>query len=191
MSLDRGMLNRAAREAAADQAETIYLRETAGIDRAVAIRRWRGRLRATLLKELSWPEDETRRERLLAKCATEMEVIARQLYSRGWLVNEQRLGELVKGCIKPIAEAQRAGQIREFWPYFSRSVRVYVGINAESIQQQARRDGADVASSMGSIISTLGLGGLAKPTPSLTEIIAEQAGRAVHLVPAKKPLKEI
>jgi len=188
MALDRDVLNRAAREAAADQAETIYLAETAGIDRAVAIRRWRGRLRATLLKELSWPADETRRERLLAKCATEMEVIARQLYARGWLVNEQRLGELVKGCILPIAAAQRAGQIREFWPYFSRSVRTYVGVNAETIQRQARRDGADVASSMASIIGGLGLRAMPKAAPSLTEIVAE---KGVHQAPAKDRLKGV
>lgn len=188
MALDRDVQNRDSAEAAAEQAEAIYLREVAGIERAAALRRFRGRLRATLLRDFVWPEEEIRRERLLAKCARELEVIARQLYSRGWLVNEQRLGELVKACLAPVAAAQRAGKINEFWPYFSRSVRAYVGVNAESIQRQARRDGADVASSMASIIGSMGLRGLPVPAPSLTEIVAEQTGRAVHQAPSKGPL---
>lgn len=179
MALDRRLQQRDAREAATEQAETIFLRETAGVDRVTAYRRWRGRCRATLLKEFSWPADETRRELLVAKCVTELQTIARQLYARGWLVNEDRLGQLVKACIAPVAKAQREGKVREFWPYFSRTVRAYVGVNAESIQHQVRRDGADVASSMAAVLGALGIPGLAKPAaPSMTEIIVEPRKRA-------------
>lgn len=171
MALDRQLQIREAEEAR----EALFLQQSAGIDRVEAIRRWRRRCRATLLRDLQWPADETRRERLVEKCVRELEVIARHLYQRGWLLNEERLGLLVKACLAPIGEAQRSGQIREFWPYFSRSVRAFVGINAEQIQSQARRDGSDVATSMASLVANLGIPGLIKPaTASLTEILAER-----------------
>jgi len=157
----------------ADAREAHYLQQTAGIDRDQAIRRWRRRCRATLLRDLQWPADETRRERLVARCTNDLEVIARHLYQRGWLLKEERLGELVKACLRPIAEAQKAGKVRDLYPYFKASVERFVGLNAEEIQRTAKTSGADVGSSMESLVQGLGHL-LGRPAPTMTEILAEK-----------------
>lgn len=176
MALDREFQRREAEE----DREAHYYQTAHGIDRTAAIRRFRRRCRATLLRDLTWPEDPVRRDNLLDKCARELETIARHVYARGWLLQEERLGQLVRSCLEPVALAQRKGQIREFWPYYRRAVWAFVGVNAEQIQALAKRDGADVTSSMDSLISGLAIPGLAKrPAPSLTEILVEQ--------PSKRP----
>lgn len=166
MALDRQLQIREAEEAR----EAHFLQASAGIDRAVAIRRWRRRCRATLLASLRWPEDEQRREREIENCVALLQTIARHLYQRGWLLNEERLGQLVKDFLRPIAAAQAAGKVRDLYPYFRAAVARYVPVNADEIQQVAKRTGADVGSSMASLVA-----GLARPAaPSMTEILAER-----------------
>lgn len=169
MSLDRQFQIREEENAR----EAHFLQQSAGIDRTAAIRRWRGRCRATLLRDLQWPADETRRDRLVLRCVNDLETIARHVYQRGWLLKEDRLGELVKDCIRPITEAQRAGKVRDLYPYFKAAVERYVGMNAEEIQQSAKRSGADVATSMEALVAGLGRV-IGTPAPTITEILAER-----------------
>jgi len=171
MALDREYQRREADE----DREAHYYRTAHGINRAAAIRRFRGRCKATLLRDLTWPADPVRRANLVDKCARELETIARHVYARGWLLQEERLGQLVRSCLESVAVAQRAGKIREFWPYYRRAVWAFVGVHAEEIQALAKRDGADVASSMESLVAGLAIPGLARPVaPSMTEILAER-----------------
>lgn len=172
MALDRLMQIRDAEDAR----EAHFLHASAGLDRAVALRRWRRRCRATLLVTLRWPEDEQRREREVDNCVGLLQTIARHLYQRGWLLNEERLGQLVKDFLHPIAAAQTAGKVRDLYPYFRAAVSRYVPVNAEEIQQIAKRSGADTASSMESIVAGLSIPGLVRPAAaSMTEIVAESA----------------
>lgn len=173
MSLDRQFQIREEEEAR----EAHFLQQSAGIDRTAAIRRWRARCRATLLRDLAWPGDTTRRDRLVARCVNDLEIIARHVYQRGWLLKEERLGELVKDCIRPIAAAQRAGKVRELYPYFKAAVERYVGMNAEEIQQAAKRSGADVATSMEALVAGLGRV-IGTPAPTITEMLVERRDQA-------------
>lgn len=158
---------------AEDAREAHFLQATAGLDRTVALRRWRRRCRATLLVTLRWPDDEQRREREVDNCVGLLQTIARHLYQRGWLLNEERLGELVKDFLKPIADAQKAGKVRELYPYFKAAVARYVPVNAEEIQRIAKRSGADAAASMESLVAGLAIPGLTRSrSVSMTEVIA-------------------
>lgn len=172
MALDRQLQIRDAEDAR----EAHYLQQVAGIDRTAAIRRWRRRCRATLLRDLQWPEDEAKRERQIAHCTALLETMARHLYQRGWLLDESALGRLVKDCIAPVAAAQKAGKVRELYPYLKTTVERYVGLNAEEIQRAAKTSGADVGSSMDHLIRGLGHV-LGRPAPTMTEILAERPRR--------------
>ena len=171
MALDRQLQIRDAEEAR----EAHFLQISGDIERSVALRRWRRRCRATLLATLRWPGDEQRREREVENCVALLQTIARHLYQRGWLLNEERLGQLVKDFLRPIAAAQAAGQVRDLYPYFRAAVSRYVPVNADEIQQVAKRTGADVGSSMAALVAGLAIPGLARPAaPSMTEILAER-----------------
>lgn len=177
MALDRQLQIRDAEDAR----EAHFLQASAGIDRTVALRRWRRRCRATLLATLRWPEDEQRREREVENCVALLQTIARHLYQRGWLLQEERLGQLVKDFLRPIAAAQAAGKVRDLYPYFRAAVSRYVPVNADEIQQVAKRTGADVGSSMATLVAGLAIPGLARPAaPSMTEILAEPIRPTPH-----------
>ncbi len=172
MALDRQLQIREAEEAR----EAHFLHASAGIDRAAALRRWRRRCRATLLRDLQWPADEVRREREIENCVALLQTIARHLYQRGWLLDEARLGQLVRDFLQPIAAAQAAGKVRELYPYFRSAVARYVPVNADEIQQVAKRAGADAAASVGHVLAALAIPGLAKQAaPSITEILVERS----------------
>jgi hypothetical protein len=171
MALDRQLQLREAEEAR----EAHFLQASAGIDRATALRRWRRRCRATLLATLQWPDAEQRREREVENCVALLQTIARHLYQRGWLLQEERLGQLVKDFLRPIAAAQAAGQVRDLYPYFRAAVSRYVPVNADEIRMVAKRSGADIASTMDVLVSGLGL--RAAPPPSMTEVVAERSPR--------------
>jgi hypothetical protein len=173
MALDRGLQKRDDREAARIEAERRYLMERAGVDRAERLHAWRAWLHAKLIKDFTWPSDPAAAARLRGQCIAEIEIIARQLFDRGWLIEGKRLADLVSQCLAPIAAAQKAGKIADFYPYFRSAVRRFVPVNAEEIQHQARREGADLASqSIGHVM--VGLINQLR-APSLTEVVGAHA----------------
>lgn len=168
MALDRQLQIRDAEVAR----EAHYLRQFGGVDRRQALIEWRSEAASLLRASFTWPADAARRERLIGQCLGELEVLARALFERGWLLKQPRLMEMVRACIQPIAAAQAAGKIADFWPYFRRSVRAYVPMHAEEIQHTARRDGV-TASQWATDALALASGLLNAPAPSPVEIIGE------------------
>jgi hypothetical protein len=158
-----------------DRADDLWLRERAGIDPEERRASWRRWLRKTLETSLQWPEDTVAKERLIGQCAAELTVLARQLRGRGWLLDGAALAEHVRALLEPIAKAQRAGKVRDFWPYFGEAVSRYVGAHAEEIQAHARRTGADeAAQTMAGALAALGLHKAASKAPSMVEIITDR-----------------
>ncbi len=156
-----------------DRAEDLWLRERAGIDPEERRASWRRWLRKELETSLQWPKDAAARERLIGQCGAEITVLARQLRGRGWLLDGTALAVHVRALLAPIGKAQRAGKVRDFWPYFGEAVSRYVGANAEEIQGHARRTGADEgAQSMAGALAALGIGKTHDREPSMTEILA-------------------
>ncbi len=174
--LARGLDEREARRAEAAAAEETWLRERAGVDAAERLQSWDRWVRRVLAETLVWPEDAARRERLVAQCAAELTVAAKQLRARGWLLDGTVLAGHVRALLAPVAAAQRAGKVVDFWPYFRAAVSRYVGAHAEEIQQEAKRTGADEgAQAIGAV-----LGGLKvlrrDDAPSMVELLTERAG---------------
>jgi hypothetical protein len=163
------------RRTAEDRADDLWLRERAGIDPEERRASWRRWLCKTLEASLQWPKDPAAKARLVGQCAAEITVLARQLRGRGWLLDGAALAEHVRALLEPIAKAQRAGKVRDFWPYFGEAVTRYVGAHAEEIQAHARRTGADEgAQTMAGALAALGIGKAAQRGPSMTEIIADR-----------------
>jgi hypothetical protein len=167
--------SREERRSEANRADDLWLRERAGIDPEERRASWRRWLRKELERSLQWPKDPAAKERLIGQCAAEITVLARQLRGRGWLLDGAALAEHVRALLDPIAKAQRAGKVRDFWPYFGEAVSRYVGAHAEEIQAHARRTGADEgAATMAGALAALGIGKAAERSQSLTEIIANR-----------------
>jgi hypothetical protein len=167
--------DRDSRRSDEDAADELWLIERGGIDPAARRESWRRWLRKTLEETLQWPRNEASRERLIGQCIAELTVLARQLRGRGWLLEGKALSVHVKALVAPIAKAQRAGKIKDFWPYFGEAVSRYVGANAEEIQAHARQSGAEEgAQTMAGALAVFGIGNAKASRPSLTEVIADR-----------------
>lgn len=160
-------------------AEAYFLKQSAGIDRRAALLDWRRDAYELLLDTLTWPEAPDRRHKLVNQCIAELETMAQQLYSRGWLVKHAVLMALAKQAIEPVAVAQRAGKIGDFWPYFRASVRRFVPVNADQIQQDARRAGADSTHTAAELLASL-VGVLTTRQVSPVEVIGERRAEAAQ-----------
>jgi hypothetical protein len=176
MALDREFQLREARVAR----EAHYLQQNDGIDRKQALRAWREEA-AKLLADTfrHWSTDPARRSRQIGQCIGELEVLAEHLYERRWLVAQDSLLALARKAIAPVAAAQAAGKIDDFWPYFRASIRRYVPVNAEQIQREARRAGADATRTAGDVMAALA-GLLTTPQASPVEAIGERHAEAVQ-----------
>lgn len=162
---------------AQDDADALWMLERAGIDPAKRLQSWDRWIRVVLAETLVWPKDDAGRHRLLGQCAAEMTVVAKQLRGRGWLLDGKALAAHVHAVLEPIGKAQRAGKVGDFWPYFRSSVARYVGANAEEIQREAKRTGADEgAQSIGAILGGLSI----LQAASMTELLATRAGEVAQ-----------
>lgn len=161
-------------------ADDRWMREGAGIDPAERLLKWDRWLVGLLAKLLQWPTEAGARERLIRQCAAEITTLARQLRGRGWLLDGRELAKHVQGLLEPIAKAQQAGKVGDFWPYFRAAVGRYVGNHSDEIAALGRRTGSsEGAQAIGAL-----LGGLAVVRQaSMTELLTERAG---EIATAKK-----
>lgn len=156
---------------ASAEADRRWLSERGGIDPAERLQRWDAWLRATLFKSLAWPSDATAREKLIGQCAAQITTMVRQLAGRGWLLDGEALAAHVRAVLAPIAAAQKAGKIGDFYAYFRAAVARYVGANAEELQAEARRTGTDEAArTVGEILSGLRIRGA-----TMTQLLEQRA----------------
>lgn len=158
--------------------EAYFLKQNAGIERRQALRAWRAAAAELLAETFTWPTDPAKRSRLIGQCVGELEVMARQLFDRGWLLKEERLLEVARTCITPVAAAQTAGKIGDFWPYFRAAVRKFVPVHAEELQRLSRREGgavgaADVFAAIAGVIGQ-------RPAVTATEAIGERQAERMH-----------
>lgn len=174
MALDRQLQIRDSEAAR----EVYFLSQTAGIDRREALRSWRAEAANLLAQTFThWSQDLAHRQRQIGQCIAELEIMARQLFERGWLLKQDLLLEMARTAIAPVAAAQAAGKIGDFFPYFRTSIRRYVPVHAEEIQQLARRQGSSLAAA--DVFA--GLVGLLKPAQvTATEVIGERHAERVQ-----------
>ena len=162
------------------EADERWMIEGAGIEPAERLLLWDRWLVGLLAKSLQWPAEVGARERLIRQCAAEITTLARQLRGRGWLLDGKALAGHVQALLEPVAKAQQAGKVGDFWPYFRAAVSRYVGNHSDEIAAHARRTGSNEgAQAIGAL-----LGGLAVVRQaSMTELLTD---RAAEIVSAKK-----
>jgi len=94
--------------------------------------------RRQLEARLQWPADARKKARQIEQCRVCLERLVIELWRRGWCLDGQRLAKHILAAIDDVGAAQRAGRVKDFWPFFCRVVDRYVGLNAEEIQREAR-----------------------------------------------------
>lgn len=129
-----------------------------------------------------WAGDAVAQGRRINQARLYVERMVLALWRRGWLLDGSALAKRIVAPLDTIAEYQRKGDVKAFWPYFCATIDRYVGVNSEEIQLESKRIGA----TMGQIVGLLGLN-QPQNDPSLTELLAR---RAEELENAKSSLRE-
>jgi hypothetical protein len=109
--------------------------------------------RRQLEARLQWPADARRKARQIEQCRVRLERMVIELWRRGWSLDGQRLAKHILAAIDDIGAAQRAGRVKDFWPFYCRVIDRYVGLNAEEIQTEARS--LSGARSLGDVLGPL------------------------------------
>lgn len=155
--------------------EAHFLRQAGGVERREALRAWRTEAAQLLGSTFThWAADPARRQRQIGQCIAELEVLARHLFDRGWLLKHETLLSMAREAITPVAAAQAAGKIGDFYPYFRAAIRRYVPVNADEIQHTARREGAQPAGDLMAALSGLLTARQASPVEAIGERHAER-----------------
>jgi hypothetical protein len=158
--------------------EAHFLKQTAGIERRQALLAWRAAAAKLLGDTFShWSREPARRTRQIGQCIGELEIMAEHLHDRGWLLSLDRLVDLARQAIEPVAVAQAAGKIGDFWPYYRASVRRFVPVNADEIQREARKAGSDSTRTAGDVMAALA-GVVAALQSSPVEAVAARRAEA-------------
>ena len=151
-------------QATRDYAARAWLNQSASPEvRLVRFDTW---LRMELDARLDWAWAAPSKTKRLEQCRIQIDGMILALWRRGWMLDGARLAARITGMLDAIGKAQRAGQVREFWPYFKASVSRYVGLNAEEIQAEAMSAGSAVAQVFQQ---------LARKQPAMPELVAQRA----------------
>jgi len=139
---DAAARERSGRDAKGEEALRIWLNGgRSDAERLLAFDAW---LRAELGSCLVWPSDEATARRQLEQCRVYLERVVLDLWRRGWFLDGRALATRIRDLLDTVGRYQRAGKVLNFWAYFQATVDRYVGLNAEELQDEARRAGAHV-----------------------------------------------
>jgi len=122
------------------------------------------------LIDWTWAGDETAKVRRINQARNYVERLVIALWRRGWLLDGKTLARHIVAPLQCIADYQKKGTIKNFWPYFCATIDRYVGVNSEEIQVETQR----IGSSIGQITGLLGLKDAPKER-ALPELIAQRA----------------
>lgn len=149
-----------------DEAARAWMAAGATIEQRLL--RFDGWVRLELLARIDWTWAGEQKARRVEQCRIELESLVLGLWQRGWLLDGPRLAGHIKDALDDVGAAQRAGRVRDFWPFYKRVVDGYVGINAEEIRAEAMHFGAHV----GQVFERLQR--QAAKAPSMPELLAQR-----------------
>lgn len=115
-----------------------------GVPEAERLLKFDSWVRVELEKRVDWTSAGAGWERRLEQCRIELENLVCALWRRGWQLDGERLAGHIRDALDDVAKAQRAGRVKDFWPFFKAVVDRYVGVNAEEIKEEAMRAGVHV-----------------------------------------------
>ncbi|HZP61118.1 MAG TPA: hypothetical protein VFB27_12410 [Opitutaceae bacterium] len=151
-------------------------------DRLIKFDAW---IRQELIVKLDWCWAGTGKHRRIEQCRLLLEGLVLDLWKRGWMLDGRALKKHLDACLDDAAAAQKAGRVKEFWPFFSAIVNRYVGTNAEELKMEAISAGAYV----GQIVSRLGIS--ASPqAPTLPDLVAQRHDETLREKLARKRRKD-
>jgi hypothetical protein len=140
-------------------------------DRLLRFDTW---VRAKLDELLDFTWAGTNQVRAREQCRIELERLVLDLWRRGWMLDGRRLARHIESALADVAAAQRAGRVKEFWPFYVSVMRRYVGTNAEEIQAEALSAGSHVQGALNALLRASTPRSTAQPAPSLTELLAQR-----------------
>lgn len=118
------------------------------------------------------------------QCRIQIDGMVLALWRRGWMLDGKRLAARITEMLDAIGKAQRAEQVRDFWPYFKTSVSRYVGLNAEEIREEAMSAGAAVGDVFRQLTKGLPAG------LSIPELVAQRADETIRAKLARHRAQE-
>jgi hypothetical protein len=127
--------------------------------------------RSQLAARIDWAWAGPHKERRIEQARVYLERMVLDLWRRGWMLDGRRLAARITTMLDVVGSYQRAGKVRDFWPYFRATVDRYVGLNSEELQAEALRAGAAVGQALNAILKHAG----AVRGPSLPELVAQRA----------------
>lgn len=127
-------------------------------------------LRGKLAERLDWTWAGDLKARRIEQARLYLERMVLDLWKRGWMLDGRHLAGRILTLLDAVAEYQKAGKIRSFWPYFCATVDRYVGLNSEELQADAMRVGSTVEQLLGPL-------GIKRHSqaPTLPELVAARA----------------
>lgn len=120
-------------------------------------------------RRLDWTWAGAHRVKRQHQCRIQIDGMVLALWKRGWMLDGKRLADRITGMLDAIGQAQRAGKVRDFWPYFKASANRYVGLNAEEIQVEAMQAGVAVSTLFQALLKRASV-----VEPSIPELIARR-----------------
>ena len=126
--------------------------------------------RRELAARLDWTWADAHKEKRIEQARVYLEQMVLGLWRRGWFLDGHRLADRITGMLDTVASYQKAGKVREFWPYFKATCDRYVGLNSEELQAEAMRAGASVGQAMAAILKSS-----TRQGPTLPELLAQRA----------------
>lgn len=140
-----------------------------GAPEAVRLLRFDGWVRLELSERIDWTWAGLMKARRIEQCRVELEGLVVALWRRGWMLDGAPLAGNIRDALDDVGAAQKAGRVRDFWPFFKSVVDRYVGVNAEEIRTEAMALGSHV----GQVFQQLNQTHVAKGK-SLTELLAQR-----------------
>lgn len=134
--------------------------------RLVAFESW---LLAQMQARLVWPADKAAALRQAGQCRTFVLDAVAELGAHGYLFRPKELAALLTEKLDQIARLQKAGNVRDLYPYFRSTWRTWVRCSAEELRDRALLCGSHVRQ-----ITDRALRSSAAPLPpSLCELTAQ------------------
>lgn len=127
--------------------------------------------RKELARRIDWTWAGSLKERRIEQARIYLEKLVLDLWRRGWMLDGERLAARLTAMLDTIGRYQKAGAVRDFWPYYCTTVRRYVGLNSEELQAETLRAGSSVGQAMAALLKSN-----ARASSSLPELLAQRAG---------------
>lgn len=139
--------------------------------RIASFDRW---CRHELAKRLDWAWAGDQKAKRIEQARLALSKLAIGLWRRGFLLDGHRLADRMTGLMDAVGNAQRAGKVGDFWPYFNAAVDRFVGQNAEELREETLSAGMHV----GQVFQALTRH--AAKAPALPELLAQRASETLR-----------